>query len=159
MNQINIAVNLFSLHDRHDDRTDFRPVFSGQGREHLAVVGVRGVQLTYKEGDRPARLFRVYVGQLRPDRKPGFSRKDDQCRVGGGQRLGHAAGKVKEAGGVDQIQLFIPIFHRIYGGRNRNLPPLFFRIKIHGQRAVGIFADPLEKPRRKQQSVGQRALT
>ena len=147
-----------ALEDRDDDRRYRYAKLLLQLVQRGIVIRVFLVNLRNVEHTRHCTLFAALPRLFRADARAGLAGRDDQSRLCNAQRALHFAFKIKEARGIEQVDLAVVPFYGRYRSRNRELAADFFGVEIADRVAVGDFAHAVGRTGDIKQAFDERGL-
>ena len=103
-------------------------------------------------------LIQLPPGALGAHGQPALGGAHQHPRVGHGQALGHLAGEVEIAGGVQHVDLAAVIFHGGHGGGDGDLALDLFRVVIANGVAVGGLAQTVDHTGHAQKALHEGGL-
>ena len=114
--------------------------------EGLVEISVIGVHLVDEEDLRDPLLGGRAVRLFGADGKAAFGGHHDQRATGGADTFGHTARKVKQTGGIQQVDFDAVPFHRQDRGGDGGLTFDFFRVKVADGGTVRHFTEAVGLP-------------
>ena len=135
---------LGSIPNGDDNGSDLVAVFFPEGFEGGVIVGVVLVYLGDVDETGHIPRFAVFPGFLKADGDAVLGGADQNGCVSGAEGFHGSAGKVKAAGGIQQIDLGVVVFQGDHGGGDGNIAADLLRVKITYGVAVGVAADPVD---------------
>ena len=159
VDQVDVAVHLAVFHERNYQRADTRAEFGFELFEHLIEIRMVHIHLSNKEHLGTAQTVCQFVGLFGAHFHAVPGRYGDQCAFGCDHAFVHTALKVKESGGVDEIDLGTAPCKRCHGGRYRYLALDLLRVKVADSIAVRYLAEPVGIAGLVKQSLIQCGLT
>ena len=122
------------------------------------VIRVFLVDFRDVEHARHCLLLAALPRLFRADARAGLAGRDDQSGLCNAHRALHFAFKIKEARGVEQVDLAVVPFYGRYCGRDRELAADFFGIEIADRVAVGDLAYAVGRTGDIKQALDERGL-
>ena len=147
-----------ALEDRDDDRRYRYAELLLQLVQRGIVIRVFLVNLRNVEHTRHCALFAALPRLFRADARAGLAGRNDKRGLCNAHRALHFAFKIKEARGVEQVDLAAVPFNGCYRSRNRELAADFFGVEIADRVAVGDFAHAVGRTGDIKQAFDERGL-
>ena len=155
VDQVDVALDLVVLDDRHDERADRRPERALELLEHLVEVGVLGVHLVDEEHPRFAHLLGQLIRLFRAHVEAGTRRHGDQHALRRAHAFIHARSEIEKSRGVDQVDLDAAPAERSDRARNGNLAFDLLGVEVADGVAVGNLSQSIGCAGLKEQGLRQ----
>ena len=147
-----------ALEDRDNDRRYRYAELLLQLVQRGIVIRVFLVDFRDVEHARHCLLLAALPRLFRADARAGLAGRDDQSGLCNAHRALHFAFKIKEARGIEQVDLAVVPFYGRYCGRDRELAADFFGVEIADRVAVGDLAYAVGRTGDIKQALDERGL-
>jgi hypothetical protein len=158
MQEVDGRLELLVLSDGDVQRDDADPVSLAELLEHPVEVGVLAVQTTRDDDPGSPSFLELRPDRLRADLHPGGRVDEDYRGVGDAEGRMLVAGEVREAGGVDEVDLRALVRERRERDVDGDMSFLLFRVGVQDAGAVIDLAEASRRPDRVEEGLDEARL-